>query len=172
MNRLTSSPIAATTTNAWPPLTRSGMRHPLPGLPTDMLLQGYGPPRLPRPHVPCLSGPNFPPIRGEIPPSSLVVFPTLGKCRASRAHRGPTAPKPALERDVAVLSLRLLDPLGLQGAQGADQLRARLVGDDHVVDVAALGRRVGVGESRLVVGDQLLAALVGRRRALDVATED
>ena len=37
-----------------------------------------------------------------------------------------------------------------------DQLRARLVRDDHVVDVAALGRRVRVGEARLVVGDQLL----------------
>ena len=69
------------------------------------------------------------------------------------------------QRDVAVLALRArLDALGLQRLERGDQLRARLVRDDHVVDVAALGRRVGVGEARLVVVDQLLAALVGRRR--------
>ena len=45
-------------------------------------------------------------------------------------------------------------------------------GHDHVVDVAALGRRVRVGEARLVVVHQLLAALVGRRRAGDVAAVD
>ena len=41
-----------------------------------------------------------------------------------------------------------------------DQLRPRLVRLDHVVDVAPLGRRVGVGEAGLVVVHQLLAALV------------
>ena len=51
-------------------------------------------------------------------------------------------------------------------------LRPRLVRHDHVVDVAALGRRVGVGEPRLVVVHQLLAPLVGRRGALDVAPVD
>ena len=67
------------------------------------------------------------------------------------------------KRDVAVLALRPLDALGLQRLERVDQARARLVRDQHVVDVAALGRRVGVREARLVVGDQLLAALVGRR---------
>src|SRR5215207_9014647 len=54
-----------------------------------------------------------------------------------------------LERDVAVLALRPRLALGQQRLQRGDQLRARLVGDDHVVDVAAFGRRVGVGEARL-----------------------
>ena len=71
-----------------------------------------------------------------------------------------------------MLSLRLLDPLGLQRPQGADQLRAGPARLDHVVDVAALGRRVGVGEVGLVVVDQLLAALVGGGRGLQVAAVD
>src|SRR3954451_4723515 len=78
----------------------------------------------------------------------------------------------ALQRDVAVLALRLLDALRLQRAQGADQLRAGLVRDDHVVDVAVLGGRGRVGEAGLVVRDQLLAALLRRRRGLYVASED
>ena len=57
-------------------------------------------------------------------------------------------------------------------SQRGDDLRARLVRDDHVVDVAALGRRVRVGEVRLVVGDQLLAARVRGRRGGDVAAVD
>src|SRR5215207_346997 len=64
--------------------------------------------------------------------------------------------KVALQRDVAVLSLGLLDPLRLERAKGADQLRAGLVRDDHVVDVSALRGRVGVREARLVVRDQLV----------------
>ena len=43
---------------------------------------------------------------------------------------------------------------------------------DHVVDVAALGCHVGVGEAGLVVVDQLQAALVRRRRLGDVAPID
>src|SRR5215207_5342755 len=69
-----------------------------------------------------------------------------------------------LEGDVPVLALRSLDAFGLQGAERADQLGARLVGLDHVVDVAALGRRVGVGEVGLVVVDQLRSPLVRCRR--------
>ena len=62
--------------------------------------------------------------------------------------------------------------LGQQRLERGDQLRARLVRDDDVVDVAALGRRVGVGEARLVVADQLLPPLLGRRRLRDVAAVD
>ena len=62
----------------------------------------------------------------------------------------------ALQRDVAVLALRPRLALGEQRLQRRDQLRPRLVRHDHVVDVAALGRRVRVREARLVVGDQLL----------------
>ena len=68
-----------------------------------------------------------------------------------------------LEGDVAVLAPGPGLALGEQGLERGDQLRARLVGDDHVVHVAALGRRIGVGEARLVVVDQLLAPVVGRR---------
>ena len=67
-----------------------------------------------------------------------------------------------LERDVAVLAARTGLTLGQQRLKCGDDLRAGLVGDDHVVHVAALGRRVGVREAGLVVVDQLLAALVGR----------
>src|SRR4029453_12029017 len=77
-----------------------------------------------------------------------------GEGSASRCE-----PQPRLERDVPVLALRALDALGLQGAERADQLGPGLVRFDHVVDVAALGRRVGVGEVGLVVVDQLGAAL-------------
>src|SRR5450631_363019 len=76
------------------------------------------------------------------------------------------------QRDVAVLALRARFALALQGAQRDDQLRPRLVGDDDVVDVAALGSGVRVGEPRLVVVHQLFAALVGRRAAGDVAPVD
>ena len=82
-----------------------------------------------------------------------------------RPLKSPSRAVPPLQRDVAVLALRAGLALGQQRLERGDQLRARLVRDDHVVDVAALGRRVGVGEARLVVVDQLLAALVGRRRA-------
>src|SRR4051794_18621375 len=51
-------------------------------------------------------------------------------------------PEDALQRDVAVLSLRLIDPLGLERPERPDQLRAGLVGDDDIVDVSAFGRRV------------------------------
>ena len=61
-----------------------------------------------------------------------------------------------LQRDVAVLALRARLALGQQRLERGDDLRPRLVRDDHVVDVAALGRRVRVGEARLVVVDELL----------------
>src|SRR3954454_15055624 len=78
----------------------------------------------------------------------------------------------ALQRDVAVLALRLFDALRLQRAQGADQLRAGLVRDDHVVDVAALGGGVRVGEAGLVVLHELRAPLLGRGATGDVAPVD
>ena len=82
----------------------------------------------------------------------------LEPCSSRRGRRFTT------RADVAVLALRARLALGQQRLERGDDLRPRLVRDDHVVDVAALGRRVGVGEARLVVVDQLLAALVGRRR--------
>ena len=60
-----------------------------------------------------------------------------------------------------MLALRLVDALGLQHAQCFDQLRAGLARLNYVVDIAALRRRVGVGEVGFVVVDQFLAALVG-----------
>ena len=52
--------------------------------------------------------------------------------------------------------------LGEQRLGRGDDLGARLVRDDDVVDVAALGRRVGVGEARTCSRDQLVAALFRR----------
>src|SRR3954453_13218113 len=108
------------------------------------------------------------PIRLSCSPEAMPA-PGLGRTRR-RHTRGALSVQQGypltgggnreLERDVPVLALRSLDPLGLEGAQRADQLRARLVRLDHVVDVAALGRRVRVGEVSLVVVDQLGAALV------------
>src|SRR4051794_14799371 len=86
------------------------------------------------------------------------------------ASSGRTAVQ--LKRDVAVLALRLVDAFGLEHAEGADQLGAGLAGLDDVVDVAALRRRVGVGEVSFVVVDQFLAALVGGRRVGDVFAVD
>jgi hypothetical protein len=79
---------------------------------------------------------------------------------------------PSLERDVSVLALGAGLALGLQRLERRDHFRACLVRDQHVVDVSALDRRVRVREARLVVVDQLLAALVGRRRRRDVAPVD
>ena len=60
------------------------------------------------------------------------------RARQELFHRHPL--KRRLERDVAVLALGRVHALRLQRLERADQLRARLVRDDHVVDVAALGR--------------------------------
>ena len=97
---------------------------------------------------------------------------TRAQRRRARERRRGAAAQPRLERDVAVLALRRRHALGAQRLERGDQLRPRLVRHDHVVDVAALGRRVGVREARLVVVDQLAAPLVGRRRAGDVAAVD
>src|SRR4029453_7620312 len=59
--------------------------------------------------------------------------------------------RPGLERDVPVLALGAGLALGLERVQRGDDLGSRLVGDDHVVDVAPLGRAVRVGEAQLVV---------------------
>src|SRR5690348_4107065 len=77
-----------------------------------------------------------------------------------------------LKRDVAVLALGLVYALALQHAEGADQLGAGLAGLDDVIYVAALRRRVWVGEVGFVVVDQFLAALVGGRRVGDVFAVD
>ena len=69
-----------------------------------------------------------------------------------------------LQRDVAVLSRRSLDRLAQAELQAADELAARLARLDDVVDVAALGRHVRVGEPRRVLGDELLAPARGVRR--------
>src|SRR4030088_1549858 len=63
---------------------------------------------------------------------------------------------PTLERDGAVLAARAPDLLALERVERRDQLRPRLLGLDDVVDVAALGGEVGVGEFLDVIVDQLL----------------
>ncbi len=66
-----------------------------------------------------------------------------------------------LQGDVAVLSLRLRLALRQRRLERRDQHRPRAPRLDHVVDVAALGRRVRVGEALLVVRDQLGSPRVG-----------
>src|SRR5262249_424240 len=83
----------------------------------------------------------------------MPVLPTYGR------GGGEVEAGANLKRDVAVLALGLVDALGLEHPQGADQLRPGLARLDHVVDVAAFGRRIGICEMGLVVVDQLLAAL-------------
>src|SRR5438874_12785192 len=95
----------------------------------------------------------------EIAKAAPVGRPRAGLGDFPRYSRKiPTAP---LQRNVPVLTLRPGLTLGLERLQRADDLRARLVRDDNVVDVAALRRHIGVGEVRLVVVDQLLATGVG-----------
>ena len=114
-------------------------------------------------------------LQGRARPAAGGDRPPLARRRRVRLRARPRAPAAraraarargaaGLERDVAVLALRPGDALGLQRLERGDQLRPRLVRDDHVVDVAALGRRVRVREARLVVVHQLLAPLVRRRR--------
>src|SRR5215217_7713938 len=90
-----------------------------------------------------------------------------------RPQRGAAGARPALgrrpphqrqlQRDVPVLALRPRLALRQQRLERGDQLRPRLVRNQDVVDVAALGGRVRVGEARLVVVDQLGPPLLGRR---------
>ena len=74
------------------------------------------------------------------PPSPPPATPSCASPGASSATT-PTPSPSASERDVPVLALRRLHALGQQRLERGDDLRARLVGDDDVVDVAALGRR-------------------------------
>src|SRR3954453_4478019 len=100
--------------------------------------------------------------------------PTRAGCRRDRRPRAqrwwrrsrPGSPRPlpgwprarstaASQRHVPVLARRHLLALGAQHRQRSGQHPARLPGIDDVVDVAALGRDVRVGEPLLVLGDQL-----------------
>src|SRR5207302_8543037 len=62
-----------------------------------------------------------------------------------------------LERDVAVPAGGTAAVLAASFPQGPDQDRARPTRLDHIVDVAALGGDVRVGEALAVVADQLRA---------------
>ena len=83
--------------------------------------------------------------------------------RAARPASGVTAPRAGCCRACAC------GPglaLGLAASASAAITFGRVsCGMMHVVDVAALGRRVRVREARAVVVDELRAALLGRRRA-------
>src|SRR5713226_208614 len=72
------------------------------------------------------------------------------------------------QRDVPVLALRNFLALVAQHLQGAAELRARLLGEDHLVDVAQLGRLVRVGEGVAIFFHQLLA----RGALFQLAAED
>src|SRR5579863_3865146 len=96
----------------------------------------------------------------------MYALPYLLPVAADPSWFGPS------ERNVPVLALGPRFALGLQGAQRGDQPRTGLVGDDHVVDVAALGGGVGIREARLVVVHQRFAPLLGRGAAGDIAAVD
>jgi len=60
-----------------------------------------------------------------------------------------------------VLPLRTRFVLRERRLERVDQVAARLARLDHLVDVAALGRRVRIGERLSVLGDQLGPARLG-----------
>src|SRR5437588_8419063 len=110
---------------------------------------------------------------------NLLIEPSWGRSVTARPHQSPPLIAPSstspylreqnpsrprgvrqairLQRNVPVLALGADLALGLKRLQRGDDLGTRLVRDDHVVDVAALGRRERVGEVSLVVVNQLLA---------------
>src|SRR5229473_7299794 len=91
----------------------------------------------------------------------------------------PAATRPALptwwggevplQRDVAVLPNGAFDGLALAELQPPDQRTAGLGWLDHIVDVAALGGDVRVGEPGGVLGDELLAPGGGIRCSGEVS---
>src|SRR5687767_4779574 len=83
---------------------------------------------------------------------SLIGVLGWGGSAVAAAGRGP------LQRDVAVLALGELLALRAEHLEAGDELDAGLGGVDDVVDEAALGGDVGVGELLGVLVDQLLAA--------------
>src|SRR5437867_10768491 len=76
------------------------------------------------------------------------------------------------EGDVAMLLRRVLVALVLQHLERADEPRAGVLGLDHLVDVAELGRLEGVGERAPVLGLQALALRLRVLGALDLLPED
>ena len=88
----------------------------------------------------------------------------------ARLRLGPVRVR--LERDVPVLALRPRLALRQRDLERRDQHRPRPPRLDHVVDVAALGGVVRVGEALLVVGDQLGAARLRIVGLLELLAED
>src|SRR3954447_2990685 len=66
----------------------------------------------------------------------------------------PIEPASRLQRDVAMLLSRVGVALGREGVEAGDEPRTCLRRPDHVVNVPASGGDVGIGESRLVLGDE------------------
>jgi hypothetical protein len=60
-----------------------------------------------------------------------------------------------------MLLRRILVPFVLQHVEGVDEAGPGFAGFDHVVDVAALGSHVGIGQLAPVFFDQFGAAGVG-----------
>src|ERR1035437_3991421 len=123
-----------------------------------------------------VSARDTPAKRAKLPRYILKVSSSSSEICNGRSRSGPDLTVPGacdkLEGDVAVLPPRALDLLALQRVQRRDQLGARLLGLDDVVDVAALGCEVGGGELLDVVLDELFGFGGGVRRGRDFAPED
>src|SRR5947199_7818010 len=76
------------------------------------------------------------------------------------------------EWNIAMLLGRVPVALVLQHLERPDEARSRVDGLDDLVDVAELGRLVGIGEGAPVVADQALALGGGVLRPLDLVAED
>src|SRR3990172_4469808 len=74
-----------------------------------------------------------------------------------------------LERDVSVLLGRKRYALRPQHVEGLDEAVPGLAGFDDLIDEAALGSDIRIGERRLVIGDELRPGRIGIGGLGDVA---
>src|SRR5207248_10471580 len=87
-----------------------------------------------------------------LPTTPLMPIPIASSSVSSRLMRQGSS-----QRDVSVLALGYVLPLGAQHRQRTAELGPGLLGQDHVVHVAQLGSLVRVGEGVAILLHQLLA---------------
>src|SRR5689334_10208306 len=92
--------------------------------------------------------------------------------RFATSTRRKSGRAPLSERDVAMLLRRVLVALVLEHLERADDLRARVLGLDDLVDVAELRGLERVRERAAVIRDEPLPLGVDVLRALELVPED
>src|SRR5688572_10734079 len=88
----------------------------------------------------------------------------------ARAPR--TRPRRSSERDVAVLSARVVLPLVREDAQRLGDAATRIFGTDHLIDEPELRGLVRTGEERAIVFGELFALGLGILGLRELAAED